>query len=48
MRDYVNQCSVKPSGETDFRAEEGKNQRQNISSLEVSNHFKFSLKSVES
>lgn len=47
MRDYVNECSVKPSQGTDFRAEGEKNQRQNISRVEVSHHFKFSLKSVE-
>lgn len=47
MRDYVNEGSVKPSRESDFRAEGGKNQRQNISRLEVSCHLKFSLKSVE-
>lgn len=43
----MNEHSVKPSQETDFRAGGGNNQRQNISRLEVSCHFKFSLKSVE-
>lgn len=43
----MNEGSAKPSQESDFRAEGGKNQRQNISRLEVSCHFKFNFKSVE-
>lgn len=42
----MNEHSVKPSREIDFRAEGGNNQGQNISRLEVSCHFKFDLKSV--